>query len=88
MNQPIAPNSIYLPVDQVAARFSVSIDTIWRWCRKGAFPKPYHPGGTLARWRLSEIEAFESGLTAGLIVVVDLTDSGFFTAIPGTENGY
>lgn len=84
MNQQITPNSIYLPVEQVASRFSVSVDTIWRWCRKGTFPKPYHPGGTLARWRLSEIEDFESNLTAGLILTVQMEDSGFFVAFGST----
>lgn len=28
----------YLTVEEVAARFAVSVDSIYRWCRKGCFP--------------------------------------------------
>ncbi|MBC2834091.1 helix-turn-helix domain-containing protein [Gemmobacter straminiformis] len=69
-----------MPVEQVAARFSVSVDTIWRWCRKGTFPKPYHPGGSAARWRIDEIEAYEADLKAGFNIELDLSESGFFGA--------
>lgn len=81
MNKPIPPDSLYVPVDQVAARFSVSVDTIWRWCRKGSFPKPYHPGGNVARWKVAEIEEYESSLRAGLVTELDLSGSIFFDAL-------
>ncbi|MCZ8153184.1 MAG: AlpA family phage regulatory protein [Rhodobacteraceae bacterium] len=77
MNKPLPTDALYVPVDQVAARFSVSIDTIWRWCRKGSFPKPYHPGGSSARWKVAEIEAYEASMQAGLIFGLDLEWSGF-----------
>lgn len=79
MNKPVSPQILYVPVEQVAARFSVSVDTIWRWCRKGAFPRPYHPGGTSARWKLSEIEEYECSMMVGLLVVWDVDLSEFFS---------
>lgn len=78
MNRPLPPETLYIPVDQVAARFSVSVDTIWRWCRKGSFPKPYHPGGSAARWKIAEVEEYEASLHAGLIFDLDFGDSLFF----------
>lgn len=83
MNKPLPTDALYIPVDQVAARFSVSIDTIWRWCRKGIFPKPYHPGGSAARWKIAEIEEYESSMQAGLILAVDPDWSGFSSAALG-----
>ena len=54
----------YLTVGQVAAKFSVSTDTIWRWKRNGDFPKPVRVGPNCTRWRLSDIEAHESTFQA------------------------
>lgn len=80
MNRPLPPETLYIPVDQVAARFSVSVDTIWRWCRKGSFPKPYHPGGSAARWKVVEVEEYEASLRAGLILDLDV-GSPFFLEV-------
>ena len=77
MNKPLSPETLYIPVEQVAARFSVSVDTIWRWCRKGVFPKPYHPGGSSARWRVADIEQYEHSLTADLMLVWEQYPSEF-----------
>ncbi|WP_172960965.1 helix-turn-helix transcriptional regulator [Oceaniglobus roseus] len=52
--------NIYLSVEQVAARYNVSKDSIWRWRREGDFPKPVRLGGNTSRWRLSELEAYEA----------------------------
>lgn len=48
--------NLYLSVDQVAERFGVSKDAIWRWKRKDEFPKPVKLGGMTTRWRLADIE--------------------------------
>jgi len=64
-------NTYYLSVEQVAKRFSVSKDTIWRWKRNGEFPAPVKLGGTTTRWRLSDIEEYESKLVCGLITCFD-----------------
>lgn len=77
MNKPVSPQTLYIPVEHVAARFSVSVDTIWRWCRKGVFPRPYHPGGKSARWKLSELEEYECSMSVGLLVALDSDLSEF-----------
>lgn len=58
---------LYLSVDQVASRFGVSKDTIWRWRREGDFPKPVKLGGRTTRWRLSDIEAWEACCVVGFV---------------------
>lgn len=58
----------YLSVEQVAARYNVSKDTIWRWSREGNFPKPMKLGGMTSRWRLQDIEAWEGTCGFGLVV--------------------
>lgn len=63
--------TLYLSVDQVATRFNVSKDTIWRWKRNGEFPAPVKLGGTTTRWRLADIEEYESQLVCGLITCFD-----------------
>mgnify|MGYP005995097033 CR=1 FL=1 len=52
--------SLYVSVEQVAVRFGVSKDTIWRWRREGDFPAPVRLGGRTSRWRLSDIETWEA----------------------------
>lgn len=59
----IPSENLYLSVDQVSSRFSVSKDSIWRWRRDGEFPAPVKLGGRTTRWRLSDIEAWESQCT-------------------------
>ncbi|MVO18578.1 helix-turn-helix transcriptional regulator [Parasedimentitalea huanghaiensis] len=61
----IPSHPLYLSVDQVAARFSVSKDSIWRWRRDGEFPAPVKLGGRTTRWRLSEIEEWEGECICG-----------------------
>lgn len=75
MQAPPLPSPRYLTVGQVAARLSVSTDTIWRWCRLGTFPKPYRIGGNTSRWRLSEIEEYEASLTTALLFSGSVGDS-------------
>jgi prophage regulatory protein len=58
-------NTLYLSVDQVAARFNVSKDSIWRWRRDGEFPAPKKLGGRTTRWRLSDIEEWERQCVCG-----------------------
>lgn len=53
----------YLSVRQVADRFSVSVQTVWRWKKESPeFPQPVllSPGTT--RWRMSDLAAFERNL--------------------------
>ncbi|MFT4961156.1 MAG: prophage regulatory protein [Paracoccaceae bacterium] len=62
---PIPSETLYLSVDQVAVRFNVSKDSIWRWRRDGEFPAPRKLGGRTTRWRLSDIEEWEDQCVCG-----------------------
>lgn len=64
MNLHIKPDQLYLTVDQVAQRYGVSTDTIWRWARNGSFPKARRVGPNVTRWRLSDLEAHEQEFRA------------------------
>ncbi|RKF12842.1 AlpA family phage regulatory protein [Roseovarius spongiae] len=64
-------NTLYLSAEQVAKRFSVSKDTIWRWKRDGDFPAAVKLGGTTTRWRLSDIEEWEGCLVSGFMTSLD-----------------
>ncbi len=57
--------NLYLSVNQVATRFNVSKDSIWRWRRDGEFPAPMKLGGRTTRWRLSDIEEWEGQCVCG-----------------------
>ena len=63
MNTKTSHESLYLTVAQVAKRFGISADTVWRWTRDGAFPKPWKMGPNTTRWHLSEVEEHESRLS-------------------------
>lgn len=62
MTQYIDPQAFYLTVAEVAQRFSVSTDTIWRWKRNGDFPKAVRVGPGTTRWRVEDLEAYERSL--------------------------
>lgn len=53
-------DNLYLSDKQVAERYSVGRATLWRWLKKGEFPKPtkFSPGCT--RWRLSDLKNWEA----------------------------
>jgi prophage regulatory protein len=54
--------NLYLSVNQVAKRYGVSSDTIWRWKREGMFPAPVRIGPNCTRWRLSDLNTHDSTL--------------------------
>ena len=64
MNVVVKPENLYLSVDQVAERFGVSTDSIWRWKRNGSFPAAVRVGPNCTRWRLSDVIEHESQMTA------------------------
>ncbi len=52
---------MYLSDEQLAARYSVSRGTVWRWHRNDAsFPRPVKLSPGCTRWRLAEIERWEA----------------------------
>jgi prophage regulatory protein len=50
---------MYLTDKQVAARFNVSRQCIWRWVKAKNFPRPYSLSPGCTRWKLSDIEGWE-----------------------------
>ena len=54
----------YLTVEQVAERYGVSTDSIWRWKRNGRFPAPVRVGPNCTRWRLADILEHENKFEA------------------------
>jgi len=53
--------SIYLSADQLAKRFAISKNSVWRWVKTRAdFPRPIALGPACTRFKLSDIEAFEA----------------------------
>lgn len=62
MEQALQTIPHFLTVEQVAGRFGVSTDTIWRWKRNGEFPKAVKVSRGTTRWRLADIEEHERGL--------------------------
>lgn len=64
MTTQIDPQTIYLTVKQVAKRYGVSTDSIWRWKNEGHFPEPVRVGKNTTRWRLSDLIEYESQLKA------------------------
>ena len=53
----VTKNTVFLSVTQMAERYSVSPDTIWRWSQAGYIPKPVKINRQVTRWRLDEVEA-------------------------------
>ena len=58
-------NETYLTVNQVAARFGVSRDTIYRWKREGKFPMARKLSKGSTRWLLSDVVDWEETLEVG-----------------------
>lgn len=50
----------YLSDAQIAARYGVSRQTVWRWTSNDTkFPTPIKLSAGCTRWRLSDLEAWE-----------------------------
>lgn len=60
----VSLTTVYLSVGQVAERYGVSTDSIWRWKRQGEFPAPVRVGPNCTRWRVSDLIEHESQLQA------------------------
>ncbi|WP_418594410.1 helix-turn-helix transcriptional regulator [Ponticoccus sp. (in: a-proteobacteria)] len=74
---PLDNSSLYLSVTQVAERFGVSEDSIWRWKRNGTFPVPRRLGPKMTRWRLADVLEFEAGLEACMVMTFDTSGITF-----------
>jgi len=45
---------------EIADRYGVSRNTIWRWTKEGRLPSPVRLGPGCTRWRLADIEQWEA----------------------------
>ncbi len=54
------PQVIFMSDTAVAARYQVSRATIWRWAQARRFPNPIKLSEGCTRWRLAEVEQWES----------------------------
>lgn len=50
----------YLSDKYLAERYEVARATVWRWVREGKFPAPVKLGSNCTRWRLADVEAWET----------------------------
>ncbi|HQU69096.1 MAG TPA: AlpA family phage regulatory protein [Albidovulum sp.] len=58
------PDLIFINVAQVAGRYGISVDTVWRWSRSGDLPRPLRIGPNITRWRLADLIAHENTFTS------------------------
>lgn len=58
------PEQVYLRDTDVAARFGVSRNTIWRWTRERGpeWPRPVRLSPGCTRWKSADIAAFEAAM--------------------------
>ena len=64
MNQVVSLENLFLTDKQVADRYAVSTDSIWRWKRQGKFPAPVRVGPNCTRWRMADLHEHERQLQA------------------------
>ncbi|MEP3675377.1 AlpA family phage regulatory protein [Sulfitobacter sp.] len=60
-----APSERYLRDAEVAHRYGVGRQTVWRWAAKGALPEPIKLSVSVTRWRLSDLVTHENSLPKG-----------------------
>jgi predicted DNA-binding transcriptional regulator AlpA len=63
---------LYLKDTQLAERFGVDRVTIWKWVKRGGFPKPVKLSPGCTRWRMADIEAWEAKISEGERVVSEV----------------
>jgi len=55
----------HLTDKDVAKRFGICRQTVWRWVKEGHFPSPEKLSSRTTRWKLSELVAYEASLSGG-----------------------
>lgn len=60
----VATGQVFFTDNQLAERFQVSRNSIWRLVKTGQLPAPVKLFKSTTRWRLSDIEAFEAARAA------------------------
>jgi len=58
--RPVQPGAVYVSDAQLAARYSTSRSTIWRWTKSGRLPQPLQLSPGCTRWALAEVERLDA----------------------------
>ncbi|RLA42560.1 MAG: hypothetical protein DRR42_23200 [Gammaproteobacteria bacterium] len=64
-NRHSSSNSKYMTDSDLAERWTVSRDTVWRWSKIGKTPSPIKLGDNCTRWLRSRIEEWEAAQECG-----------------------
>jgi prophage regulatory protein len=49
---------VFLRRKQVARLLNVTVPTLWRWTKKGIFPKPIKLGPNVSGWAAADVYSF------------------------------
>ena len=49
----------FVDIQFVANRYDVAQTSVYRWCRRGQFPRPYKITPGCSRWKLADVLAHE-----------------------------
>jgi len=52
-------SNLYLKDTELAVRYKVKRQSVWRWVHSDGFPAPVKLSPGCSRWRLSDVEAWE-----------------------------
>lgn len=52
--------TIYVTDRQLAERYKIARQTVWRWAQRGVIPQPVRLTDQCTRWRLDEVEKRDS----------------------------
>ena len=66
-------DALFLSVEQVAKRYDVSTDSIWRWVRNNKFPSPVRVGAGTTRWRRDDLNQHDSALQCCFMTCMTLS---------------
>ena len=53
-------SNLYFSDKQLAMRFGVNRPTVWRWVKQAGLPRPIKLSAGCTRWRLADLERWES----------------------------
>ena len=59
MQEQTNPILIWLSDKQVAERYAIKRNSVWRWARTGILPQPHKIGPNTTRWRVTELDQFD-----------------------------
>lgn len=60
MSKHATPSRRYARDTEIAARYGISRNSVWRWAKEGRLPSTVKLGPGVTRWRLADIEQWEA----------------------------